>query len=213
MVFVYCIKQYLLQVRNQYHNAMKKLLLLVLFAGLLSIVVPLQVKAGEVHEGWFGDYFNLKENRCYGRTYSKSHMAKHPRQRVKKIWIGHFPVFDQNPPEGYNPVNTQQTGIIFIRVKVWFTDNPYVFSQTGLCQQSGKMLSCPIECDGGQFSIHGRDKKLLLKTNGFLVVTDDGCGDKGEGETYRRLGHKKSDDNAFLLSELPMRNCRIPKLH
>ena len=191
---------------------MKKLLLLILSFGLALISFVLQAQAGSTHKGWFGDYFDLENNRCYGRTYSKSHLAKHPRQRIRKIWIGNFPVADQHPPEAYSPVNTKQTGVIFMRVKVWFRDNRHSFSQTGLCQRDGKALSCPIECDGGHFSIHARGKKLLLKTEGFMVVKDDGCGGEGEGIDYRRVGGKKYDDGAFLLSRLPEKKCKMPKL-
>ncbi len=166
-------------------------------------------------DGWFGDYFDIEHNSCYQRIYSKSHLAKHPRQTVTRFFIGHFPqkYVGKEGYEGAVMKSNDDTDIL-VDIKVRFRNAKGSFSETGICHKEAGKILCGIECDGGGFEIQPRKNgRLLLRTgsktggyDSFRVVRNDSC----DGDDEYRLITRKTDDKSFLMSRLPPDQCKTP---
>ncbi len=174
------------------------------FVGIVTGLQSVQSEAKSIFE-----YFDTIQNACYGRVYSKAHLAKHPNQRVRSILIKSF-------PQAFNVENNVDTDgtpkQVYLSLEVQMRKSRKLFEESAICEKRGDHFYCGIECDGGGFDLLARNgKKILLKTGeyGFRVVAGGGCdGDIGE-ENYKRIT-RKSDDKAFLLSVLPAAQCVEP---
>lgn len=163
-----------------------------------------------------GDYFSATENRCYGRTYSPSHLQSHPRQTVKNIVIGHFPTelsVDGEKIE-FDPRSGELNGRVWVQLK----GSDDVFEEWLICaieEEDRTALSCYVECDGGGFKVKARsDGKLLIKNGkyGFRVVRNgETCSGEVDERDVHMIDKRFSDDGAFVLDRLPVNQCVAPR--
>ncbi len=182
---------------------------IVVFAGIVGFGFAVGLQTVRSEAKTIFEYFDTTENACYGRVYSKAHLAKHPNQRVKSILIKSFPQafkVENNVDRDGTPKQ------VYLSLDVMLRNSSKLFEESAICEKRGQHFYCGIECDGGGFDLLARTGgKILLKTAkyGFRVVAGGGCdGDIGE-ENYKRIT-LKSDDKAFLLSALPAAQCVEP---
>ena len=112
---------------------------------------------------------------CYQRTYSDAHLAQHPDQVVKSIWLW---VYDQ-AFDGH--VDR------FAHMDVQFADQGHVrksgytgalrLDQYLVCFSNSDGPGCAAECDGGSFTVTKQTADSLTFATEYLMVGDtEGCG-------------------------------------
>lgn len=170
-----------------------------IFAALLLSVFafqsPVSAQGELALEGYF---FSFKS--CYGRAYSGEHLNIHPDQQVLEIAISHFPEKQEllgldNPYQSY-----PDTPRLVLRLDAWLRGKDKGWQEHAICDQDGAGLKCAIECDGGSFTLQGREKaQILMSLEQDLYFTQ--C-DAGEN-----VLKKTREDTSFLLYPLPASHC------
>ncbi|PCJ04969.1 MAG: hypothetical protein COB16_17155 [Rhodobacteraceae bacterium] len=136
---------------------------------------------------------------CYGRQYTKSHLAKHQQQQVVEIRLSHFPGDQQFLGLGGNYHSYPETPVLSLILSVRLRGQNLGKAQL-YCTQDGDRLHCGLECDAGHFYVTDRTPdSILIKGGGDLYFSD--CGE--EEHVLRR----KPDDKVFLLHRLPASAC------
>jgi hypothetical protein len=103
--------------------------------------------------------------------------------------------------------NEMESSSVNVNAYVRFRNRKGVYWNTLNCNRSadGKLTRCGIDCDGGSFTLHPRQKNLVLTNEGFVLV--GGCG--ASEEEYDNQVHLQpgADDKTFLLEPLPLAQC------
>lgn len=85
---------------------------------------------------------------CFARTYDAVHLAAHPRQTVRRFYVG----------EGGADWRPTQTPSQFnVAFGFQMLGSAEIYSGVGICTPNGARAACDIEGDGGHFTIsrHG----------------------------------------------------------
>jgi len=108
-------------------------------------------------------------NVCWQRTYSDTHLAKHPRQKVTAVHL----YLD------YYEMEHDEVGKGSYSFSINFATHERKGSAGGLCYQDDQgKVTCAGDCDSGAFTIRdsGTQGSVLLKmVSGGMTLTD--CGD------------------------------------
>jgi hypothetical protein len=165
---------------------------------------------------------------CYGRIYSREHLAAHPRQKVTEIYLARL--LSQDPEaEGETktreqfaaayvqseraskadiPAYTPKTrpGRTDLEVYVRFRDKPGLFLGAVECRGlTAGGFTCGIACDGGGFTAKLNGKTLILRQSGSLRV-QAGC--SGDDESAPEVTINTEDDGLeFHLEPAPAATC------
>lgn len=139
----------------------------------------------------------LDESACYGRSYDKAHLSRHPDQLVTSMilslreWRGDI----GQSYEGY-----QATVGVAIRGQ----SKRHVTSS--LCQRAigSDILKCSIECDGGLFNLVSSSRRGSITLELDRLSFDVSC--DGEFETLTLSAG--IDDKSFRLDPVEPSNCR-----
>lgn len=167
--------------------------------------------------------------RCYGRAYTRGHLAKHPRQKVTEIYLYRSLTDDheaETPPrtraevaaeniaweratrDEDSVVDGSERGRSSLDILVAFNDRPEMFQQSLECRRfADGGFTCGVECDGGNFRAKSDDGGLMMRfePNGGLRV-QSGCSSGDESAPEVRI--EAADDAAALrLEALPMERC------
>lgn len=130
-------------------------------------------------------------NGCYGRTYSASHLAAHPRQQVAEIYL--IPA-----REGMNKPGGPLSVMLAVKLK---GGADYMVNGI-ICPPGGGSLTCKLEDDGGTVTLSVRD-------GGRLAVEPGPNGIGVEGPSgMETIARPESDDRLFLLDPVPLRTCQ-----
>ncbi len=155
--------------------------------------------------GWFGDYFDAHRNSCYGRIYTVAHMKRHPRQKVARISLSHFPTrFGINDQQGRIVISNTAREIL-LQVKVRFRGSRKTYAEVAFCRHEGDHVACRLECDGGEFTVHAHGGRRLLLRPGSYGFRMSDCGESDACWVTR-----KSDDRALVLNARPASKCTPP---
>jgi len=118
---------------------------------------------------------------CFARVYSADHLARHPGQKVARIWFSADPTMR---PDGYAVV-----------LKFAFTLRDGRFYQSfAYCGANG---FCGTEGDGGRIQFTDRGQNLRLSIVDYLIV---------EGDDFSP-DLMQSDDRVFLLYPAAAAEC------
>ena len=117
---------------------------------------------------------------CYERVYSKSHLAEHPEQMVKRITFG----IARSAPT--YPNYTVTTVTIVLR------GDPELYANDGYCRNNGDHIFCSMEGDMGGFTVKPAKDGAVL-----LTVTKDGM--SFEGNRFVDISGTTGDDRSFSL--------------
>lgn len=136
---------------------------------------------------------------CYARSYSKDHLAAHPKQKVTDIkfqlaYHRHQP--DTDFPKGMRNY--------YFRLIAELRGSSRIYSAMGECSASGSNIFCGVECDGGGVNIRARQQGKLLVFFGDSdeIRLTDGC---EEGDSMQLQAG--ADDKEFLLNSVPAAAC------
>ncbi|MBK6467109.1 MAG: hypothetical protein IPL38_00790 [Rhodobacter sp.] len=117
---------------------------------------------------------------CYERLYSKSHLAEHPEQMVKRITLG----ISRSAPT--SPDYTVTTVTVVLR------GDPEVYANDGYCKNKGDQIVCSMEGDMGGFTLKSAEDGAIL-----LKVAKDGM--SFEGNRFVDISGASGDDRSFLM--------------
>jgi hypothetical protein len=166
-------------------------LLLLLWAGLL----PCAVQAGEGEQKFlYGRALKVGELgwACFTRHYDQPHLDAHPRQNVTAMTVLAY----RPDREGYDE------SIVNLEFGFRGVSDPVQLS--GGCRPEPDrqgVLSCAIECDGGEFTLRRQgERSVLLDITRDIEMCEDGDSLPGGG-----LG---SDDRRFRLDRTGTEACR-----
>lgn len=139
------------------------------------------------------------EDSCYARQYSQEHLTKNPEQIVSFMRFEHS-------PKGFDMEFDAETGIVVFDLTVRFKGKVDNYVAFGECRPQNGELKCPIQCDGGQFTIKSKDAdSILIYNDGRLTFMH--C----EGDEVKvKQVTEQSDDKIFLLHRLPDEQCNKP---
>lgn len=142
---------------------------------------------------------------CYGREYSKNHLAKNPLQQTKLIRVKMYEAeYDTTLME----VNlTLKKEVQAEDGSVYETYKDY--NSTLACHTiSGDKVECSIDCDGGSATASWTGKKnddtLTFINNGFVIYS--GCGEE-DAENSEWFNNTPKGDDIFKLYALPKEFC------
>ena len=159
-------------------------------------------------------YFSGDKNSCFERTYSKKHLAEHPRQRVSFIGVRRYVTRSAKGKAEMLKQYAATNGSFDMRIHVRFRGSKQTWSESLSCRREADYLRCGVECDGGELDIHGRGPdKILIRTGkfGFRVMADGSCGDAGKNDENIRYITRKRDDKEFLLWKVSASQCVTPQ--
>lgn len=165
-------------------------LLLLLWAGLL----PCTIQAGEGEQRFlYGRALKVGELgwACFTRHYDQPHLDAHPRQNVTAMTVLAY----RPDGEGYDE------SIVNLEFGFRGVSDPVQLSGGCRPESEGQgVLSCAIECDGGEFTLRRQgDRSVLLDITRDIEMCEDGDGLPGGG-----LG---SDDRRFRLDRTGIEAC------
>jgi len=143
------------------------------------------------------DDVNETTPKCYVRSYSDTHLAKHPRQTVKAI---HMTLL------GFEFKGEKQR-FLDIAVKLKKPQHGRsIFRATMICMEDGH---CFIECDGGSATVSEQNGQLVFRNKGITLM--GGCDSELEAAEGIEVFLKptKNGDDVFRLQ--PAKECKIPK--
>src|SRR5471032_2018741 len=132
------------------------------------------------------------ENACFERSYSDTHLKKHPKQKVRWMRIEHA-------------ISSSEFNYAVIKAR--FVGDRRLFSDGGACfmDESGKLV-CDIDCDGGGYTLSERDDgNVVLRPLDRIRVTE--CGDDDD-QPYRQI-LASDDQEAFVLERVPAEKCML----
>lgn len=124
---------------------------------------------------------------CYVRTYTTTHLAAHPVQRVAAISLSSEPAISTDD-------------LLAVRITIGLRHKRQPYTGVAYCIDAGKDLSCSVEGDGGGFTLTRRNEGLLL------TVERDGIGLEGATD-FLAISGTEGDDRAFLLQTAAADNC------
>lgn len=81
---------------------------------------------------------------CFSRTYDAAHLAAHPRQTVRRFFVG---------AAGAEWRATQTPGHFNVAFGFQIAGHADTYTGIGICAPRGARLACDIEGDGGTFTI------------------------------------------------------------
>lgn len=140
----------------------------------------------------FGAFFaeSGQPRSCYARSYTKSHLANHPRQQTLAISLS--PAFTGNPPSRSHGFG--------LRVAVDLRQTRETLVGFGYCTLEGAQAACSMEGDAGLFALSiTAAGRMRLETRSIAFEGTSG---------FHVVGSAVSDDGTFLLDRLPAGNCR-----
>jgi hypothetical protein len=130
---------------------------------------------------------------CYANTYKASHLNKHKTQRLSSITLK---LYDGKELEGTN-------GHYMADVSVTLRgSDTSKWTETALCVDGVKEVTCSIECDGGSFVLKGDNGGMTLINKVGFRVAKDGC-----GETSERI-EATAGNRLFRLSNAKLSACK-----
>ena len=120
---------------------------------------------------------------CYGREYTSTHLASHPTQQVRAIFL-------RQPDEGG------------IGLRVISRGKKEIWSGSAVCNDGARRLDCGMEGDMGRFTLIplGADAVELR------VVGPDGISFETD-KSIETIGRAGSDDRVFRLDATPLVAC------
>jgi hypothetical protein len=138
---------------------------------------------------------------CFGRIYTREHLAKHPKQKVTEI--GFRLAYHRFEPDEFYPKG-QRNYYFAMTAKRRGSDRTLV--ARGECGPNGSGIGCGVECDGGGVSLTRRpgDRLLVTLGKGGWIRMTEGCDEEEGGSVNLEAGE---DDRDFLLSRLPDASC------
>ena len=154
--------------------------------------------------------FTADQEACFGRVYDRTHLARHPQQKVTSLHI--FRYLNERPEaENWRP--DQRSAIprgsdrAWVQAFVAFRDRPGYFHNWLMCMgESNAAVNCFVECDDGTFDMKRESSTTaLLYNHGFVVI--GGCGSELE-EGKEVFFHPGEDDKVFRLENKPIAVCR-----
>ncbi|MEO1114042.1 MAG: hypothetical protein AAFY05_16975 [Pseudomonadota bacterium] len=119
---------------------------------------------------------------CFSRVYSADHLARHPGQKVARIWFA------------ADPAMPGQDGTTALRFAFTLRDGRF-YQSAAYCRADG---SCSTEGDGGRIQFTGRGQNLRMSIVDYLIVEGD--------DVSPDL--MQSDDRVFLLYPAVPAECR-----
>jgi len=134
------------------------------------------------------------EGACYTRSYSASHLARHPNQTVKNIAIK----LTRTSPWTANEGEFMQ---VLVNQKKAPRKN---LRQAMSCFESSGEVICPVDCDGGAMYVTALKDDKLTVTNNNLTLKG-GCGEEEDETIY--LETIVGGDDSFVLNKAPMSAC------
>lgn len=154
----------------------------------------------------FAGHFDAKGKSfaCFARRYDAAHLARHPKQTVKRMILL---VSAESVPE--DKKLNYSFGLRF-----GFRDRKGTFDSAGDCGHVGPaenaadrlQLGCGVDCDGGGLSAElvNNDKQLRVSIDSIAIWNS-----KSEGDIDDRDGFNGgADDRVFLLERTGLDACR-----
>jgi len=129
----------------------------------------------------------LPSSGCFVRSYSNSHLAKHPDQVVTDIAV----MVSALSSGGNTPL---------LDVFVTLRGDRYQYHGLAACKTKGKGLICQLEGDAGAFTLTGED-------NGALRLTVGRQGMGFEGDKFIEISGTQGDDRVFLIPNVSGELC------
>jgi hypothetical protein len=157
--------------------------------------------------------FTADQEACFGRVYDKSHLSRHPDQKVTSIHIFRY-LSERLEAEDWRPNQRAETikqfreiGQTNLQVFVTFRDRKGYFYQYVVCPgETNNTMHCGVECGGGTFDLKRESPTtVLLHNNGFVLV--GGCGAGVDEPEIDFIPGK--DDKVFRLESKPAPVCRV----
>jgi hypothetical protein len=165
---------------------------------------------------------------CYGRVYSREHLAAHPDQNVTEIYLARL--LSQDPEsegalktreqfaaeefEGEREAKTAivpdapeiRPGRISLEMYVRFRDKPKMFLGGMECEGlTAGGFTCRLVCHNGEFSAKLNGKTLIMRQSSCLIM-EEGC--SGRGASAPEIPITPKDKGAeFLLEPAPAATC------
>lgn len=134
---------------------------------------------------------------CFGRTYDRAHLAKHPHQQVTSMDMSF----------GVSPKTEFGDSFNIFQMDVTLRDGTSGTAR-GECRSEGDAMFCGVDCDGGGVFIKLRnaDQMLVdLERKGTIAMSYS-CGEE-EGFPLQ----SGRDDKTFLLTRMPPQFCMPPE--
>jgi hypothetical protein len=129
---------------------------------------------------------------CFTRTYDASHLAKHPRQKVR------FIALDMVPENADGRGNSAEDFQLGVGVEVKGGKERYL--RQAYCKASASAAECFLEADGGRITIKPAD-------GGRLRLEVGSYGLSFEASDFLQIGADESDDNVFILDRAAVADC------
>jgi hypothetical protein len=157
--------------------------------------------------------FTADQEACFGRVYDRTHLAKHPDQKVTSIHIFRS-LSERAEAENWRQNQRDEaikryrdSGETSVQAFVTFRDRKGYFHNALTCNKETRNgVGCYIECDGGSFDIKRESPTTALLSNkGFVLI--GGCGEEVE-ETEQVYFSPDKDDKVFRLESKPPAMCR-----
>ncbi len=145
-----------------------------LFAAILMLATPLAAKSPQ-------DLMFPDRTSCYARSYSASHLANHPGQRVTQIAI-------RSDFDAPGPFLTLKLTLVLRRVQ------GEAFQAHAACEnEGGDTLFCLLEGDAGGFQITpARHGAILIEVSSLGMTLEN-------DRAFATLEATTGDDRSFLL--------------
>jgi hypothetical protein len=154
----------------------------------------------------FAGHFDAKGKSyaCFARRYDAAHLARHPKQTVKRMILL---VKSELLPE--DKILNYSFGLRFA-----FRDRKGTFDSAGDCGHVGPaenaadrlQLGCGVDCDGGGLTAElvNNDKQLRVSIDSIAIWNS-----KSKGDIDDRDGlNAGADDHVFLLERTGLDECR-----
>jgi hypothetical protein len=150
---------------------------------LASVLLAAPALAKSPREEMFGD-----RSACYVRSYSLTHLAGHPDQRVR--WIA----LSARPEE-----SDDRTQAVTLALRLRGDDE--IYRSTAYCATSDGQLDCLMEGDAGAFSLGPAPDGAVL-----ISVARRGMAFEGSRD-FVEISGSGGDDKSFLLPAAPASSC------
>lgn len=150
---------------------------------LAAVLLAVPAQANSPREEVFGN-----RSACYVRSYSLTHLATHPDQRVR--WIA----LSARPEESDD---RSQAVTLSLRLR----GGDEIYRSTAYCATAGGQLDCLMEGDAGAFSLAPAPDGAVL-----IRVAQRGMAFEGSRDIVEISGNG-GDDKSFLLPAAPASSC------
>lgn len=132
---------------------------------------------------------------CFARQYTPGHLATHPQQNVTAMHLLVDSTVDEEGTRGY----ALSIGTLFRGVQ----DQLQLAGYCGSSLEGKTLLSCGIECDGGQIDVRLRDAKSILVEIPFGARTWD----PDSAVVMPATAEFGEDDKLFRLDRVDINEC------